>query len=147
TPEEATQILKQLTGGQGPFRDFAITKDSSIGSTTWKYDGTVDLTGGLTPFGDPKIAPALSGDAFGGQIAAIEQQEKKPATQMVALNLSVELPGGQKQEWKPTFADPKPTQIAAQSTQSHPVPLLPAAAGNSLALLVIGGLIIVGVVG
>jgi hypothetical protein len=138
TPEEATQILKELTGGQGAFRDFAVTREASLGRTTWSYKGTVDLTGGLDQFGDPDLAKALGGDTFGGNVAAIEQAEHKPATQMLALRLSVELPGGERREWTPTFADPAATQLAAQSTQTQPLPVLSGEAGGFTVFVLIG---------
>lgn len=145
TPEEATQILKQYTGDQGSFRDFAITKESTLGRTTWNYAGKVDLTGGLAAFGDAEAAAVLNGDPFGGQVAAVEQEEQQPVSEMFTLTMSVELPGGEKREWRPSFADPEPTQLSALSTQTQPVPVLPAS-GSSAAIFIAGGVIVVGAV-
>ena len=142
TLDEGTQILKQLTGGKGAFRDFALSKDSAIGRTTWSYKGTVDLTGGISQFGDPELASSLKGDQFGGNIAAVEKEEGKPVGQMFALRISAELPGGEKKEWKPSFADKAPTQLAAESSQTTAIPVLPTD-GGGLAIFVIVGVGIV----
>lgn len=145
--DEMAAIMKQFTSGTGGFRDFTLTKDDGLTNVTWTYNGTVDLTPGLDQFGDAELSGLLSGDRFGGNVAAIEKEEGKPATQMMSLDVSVELPGGDKQEWKPTFADPKPTQINAQASQAKPVvPVLPTDGGSWLVLILAGAALVGGVV-
>jgi hypothetical protein len=124
-PAGLDAIMKELTSGTGAFRNFSLVKDDSLTSTTWKLTGTVDLTGGLDQFGDAELAGVLNGDPLGGNVAAIEKEEGKPATQMIAVDVSVQLPNAARQDWKPTFADPVATQIDAQSVQTKPVVPLP----------------------
>jgi hypothetical protein len=142
-PAGLDAIMKELTSGTGAFRGFTLEKDDSLTSTTWKFSGTVDLTGGLDQFGDSELAGALNGDPLGGNVAAIEKEEGKPATQMIAVDVSVKLPNADRQDWKPTFADPAATQINAQSVQSKPVvPLpLPSDGGSWFVYLVVVGVL------
>ncbi len=137
TLEEGTETLRQLTGPAGPFRDFSMRKESSIGKTAWSYSGTVDLTKGLDGFGDPTLAPVLNGDMFGGNIAAVEQAEGRPVRDMFKLRMDVELPGGTHKDWSPSFTDPAPTHLQAESSQSAPVALLPADGGSLVILAVV----------
>lgn len=145
TPEEGTRLLEQLSGGTGPFRDFALTKETGFGRTTWAYKGTVDLTGGLASFGDPALTAALGGDALGGNIAAVEKEEGKPVSQMLALEMTAELPGGEKKEWRPSLADPAPTRLSAESSKVSPLPML-STDGDAKTVTVVLGLLVGGLV-
>jgi hypothetical protein len=138
-PAGLDAIMKELTSGTGAFRDFTLVKDDGLTSTTWKFNGTVDLTGGLDQFGDAELAGVLNGDPLGGNVAAIEKEEGKPATQMIAVDVSVKLPNADRQDWKPTFTDPAATKISAQSVESKPaLPLpLPADGGSWFVYLVV----------
>jgi hypothetical protein len=144
-PNELNAILQQLTLGRGAFHDFKLSKDESLTSTTWTFTGTVDLTKGLEQFGDADLAGALNGDPLGGIVPVIEKEEGKPATQMIALDMTVKLPNADAKDFKPTFADPAPTQINAQAVQAKPVVPLPTD-GESWLLLVVVAAALVGAV-
>lgn len=144
TPQEATAIYEQFTGERGPFRDFALDKQSSLGRTTWSYKGTVDLTGGMRSFGEPALAQVLQGDMFGGKVSEVEATEGKPVSQMFTLRMAVDLPGSETREWRPSFADPAPTQLNAESSQISQIPVLPSDGANAFVLVLVAlGLAIV----
>jgi hypothetical protein len=145
-PDELNAILHQLTLDRGAFHDFKLSKDESLTSTTWTFNGTVDLTKGLDQFGDADLAGALKGDPLGGIVPVIEKEEGKPATQMIALDMTVKLPNADAKDFKPTFADPAPTQINAQAVQSKPVVPIPADGESWLLLVVVGGVLLGAVV-
>jgi hypothetical protein len=146
-PDELASLMRQFSGGAGAFRDFELTKDDGLTSTTWNLTGTVDLTPGLDQFGDSELADALGGDRFGGNVEAIQREEGKPATQMMALDLSVKVPGADKQDFRPTFADPKPTQIDVKGVVAKPVGPIPLPTdGGSLVVYVVVAVALIGAV-
>ena len=55
TPEEGTAVLAELTGPQGPFRDFVVKVDDGAFGTDYSVHGVVDLTGGPAAFGDQEL--------------------------------------------------------------------------------------------
>ena len=43
SPEQATAIVKELSGTAGPFRDVTVTRDPGTFSTSYSATGTIDL--------------------------------------------------------------------------------------------------------
>lgn len=138
TPEEAGVVLDELTGPQGPFRDFDVRVDDGTFGTDYSVDGVVDLTGGPAAFGDDELASLLGGDPLGGTVAKIEQEEGRPIAEMVDFQVSVSLPGQTDPTvFTPSFAEDEPTPISASGSQR-----------SSVASFAIWGLIaLVGVIG
>jgi len=58
---EAERAMAQLSGPDGPFRDFRLTHSSSLLRTRTSFSGTVDLTRGLAGLSDPDLAERLGG--------------------------------------------------------------------------------------
>lgn len=121
-PEEAAVVLAELTGPEGPFRDFALDVDDGVFGTDYRLRGVVDLTGGPEAFGDEELAAALGGDPFGGTIQDIEQDEGRPIADMVDFQVAVSLPGTSDPEvFRAGFADAEPTEVDASSSTRSPV--------------------------
>lgn len=117
-PSQLGEIMAELTGSDGPFRDFELKRSSSLLGTDYRYRGTVDLTKGPAAFSDPDLSAALGGDPFGGTLGAIEQAEGKPVAEMVQFRVSVDLPGASATKvWTPGFADASATHITASSSE------------------------------
>jgi hypothetical protein len=110
TPAEGSQILDELTGPDGPFRDFDLRVDEGVLGTEYSITGTVDLTGGPHAFGDDELRAALGGDPFGDTVARIEQDEGRPVAEMVDFRVTVAVPG-ESQVYTPSFADEQATSI------------------------------------
>lgn len=145
-PSEAGAVMTEITGPDGPLRDVALTKDASVARTTWRFAGTVDLTDGLAAFSDPEVAAALGGDPFGGNVQVIEAEEGRPATEMIDVTMTVDLPGADVKTFTPAFADAQPTSLATESTELFPVPFLGGEAGGGPLGLVLLGAVAVAVV-
>lgn len=130
-PSQVGPIMAELTGPDGVFRDFRLTRKSSWRGTNFDYEGQVDLTKGPAVFSDPQLADALGGDPFGGTLQAIEEAEGKSVAEMVSFRVSVDLPGkAQPAVWTPGLDDPEPTSISLQSSQGSSFSgLAPVAAG------------------
>lgn len=137
-PAGLAAVTDELTGHDGAFRDFTLTKSSSLLGTDYHYSGTVDLTGGPASFSDPELAAALGGDPFGGTLQAIEQQEGRTADDMVSFRVSVDLPGTSATKvFTPSFHDTAPTEVTASSSRRSVLTLVGIAVAALLALLVV----------
>jgi hypothetical protein len=122
TPEQAAAIFAEISGPQGAFRDFEVTREESTFGTTYSVDGVVDLTAGPAAFSDPELTAALEGDPFGGTLQAIEAEEGRPIAHMVDFRVSTALPGEEIPEvFEASFVDTEPTVVDASSTQSSTI--------------------------
>ncbi|MDP8936507.1 MAG: hypothetical protein M3O23_02025 [Actinomycetota bacterium] len=61
-PPEAERAMAQLSGPDGPFRDFRLTRAGSLLRIRTGFTGTVDLTRGLAGLVDPDLLERLGGD-------------------------------------------------------------------------------------
>jgi hypothetical protein len=93
TPEEATAIVEEIAGGDGPFQDFVVTRDSSFAHTTWGFTGQIDVSGGLEAFGDDELAAELDGEPLGQSVGEIEAQLGESLSQVIEVGVAVHLPG------------------------------------------------------
>lgn len=116
-PEEFTAVMAQITGPEGAFRDWRLSRESGLLGTTWTVDGTVDLTGGPQSFSDPALAAALGGDPYGGTLAQIEQEEGRPIADMVEFVVRVSPPDAGPEVAQVRFDDPAPTRLSVSSSR------------------------------
>lgn len=47
TPEQLRQVIAELSGEAGPFRDFRVARDRGFFTTEYEFAGSVDLEGGV----------------------------------------------------------------------------------------------------
>jgi hypothetical protein len=150
-PGEASQIFTELSGSNGPFRDFAITRVRSFARTKFTFTGTVDFRGGLESFGDSELAAQLDGKPLGDDLQAIQQRIGEPLDNVFQFRISVHLPGEVKSNapvqlagnaiWQPRLSQSGPMQLRASSTSTRWKTLVPAiiavAAGVALVLVLV----------
>ncbi len=97
-------MLAELTGPQGPFRDFVVKVDDGSFGTDYAVHGVVDLTGGPAAFGDQELSAlarrgSLRRHADGGRArrgtAGVRHGrfpgEREPARQGLADRVHAEL--------------------------------------------------------
>jgi hypothetical protein len=125
TPAEAAQILTELTGPEGGLRDFRLERRRAFGSTEYSFAGSADLSGGIEAFGDAGLAQALDGEPLGEDAAAIEARLGRPLSEMVTLDIAVELPGTG-ETWSPVLGG-ETVGMSTSSTVYEPRVLLLAA--------------------
>lgn len=65
TPERMGDVLRELGGDSGPMADWDLFVDNSFTTSTYRIEGTVELTGSLDQFSDERVAAALDGFAVG----------------------------------------------------------------------------------
>jgi hypothetical protein len=127
TPAEAAQILGELTGPDTGLHDLRFERSRGFGSTSYSFAGTADMSGGLEALGDSGLAAALDGEPLGEDTAQIEQRLGKPISEMVKLDIAVELPGATK-TWSPVVGGDAVAMSTESTVYDKPVWLLTALA-------------------
>jgi hypothetical protein len=117
TPEEADEVLAQITDPDGPLRHMHVTRREPFGRTQYGFTGTVDLSGGLEAFGDAGLAAALDGEALGRDAAAIEAETGQPLSEQFTLEITADL-AGDARSWNPRLGDP-PLRMEHDGTVYH----------------------------
>lgn len=148
TAEEAGAVLAEVAGADGPFRDFRLVRDRPFARTTYRFEGTVDLTAGLEGFGDAELAALLDGEPLGEDVAAIEARLGEPVDAVFGFQVAVRLPGdvssnapteaGDGAMWQASLAQGAPLELRAESTQYRT---------STVALTAIGALAVLAALG
>jgi hypothetical protein len=93
TPDEAGTVLAELSGEDGPFRDFRVERERSFLAERWHFTGTVDLTAGLDGFSDDALRERLDGTSFGIEPAELERRAGQALDRIFRFRVAAELPG------------------------------------------------------
>lgn len=93
TPAEAGDVLAELSGEGGPFRDFRVERERSFLAETWRFRGDVDLTGGIDGFSDDALRERLDGTSFGADTAELERRAGDTLDRVFRFRVAAELPG------------------------------------------------------
>lgn len=91
SPEEATAVVAEVAGAEGPFRGFTVRRERSLARTELHVEGTADLSGGVEVFSDPALATSLGGLPFGRELP--ELLGDVPLAEAVRVTVVVGLPG------------------------------------------------------
>lgn len=121
---ELTATIEELTGPQSMFTGFAFTRVEDDATTTYKLVGTIDPTKGMAAFGDADLAAKLNGDAFGGNLAAIEAEEGKPIADMITMTVSASVADGPAKSYPVSLKDKAPTPVDVATIEQKPPPVL-----------------------
>jgi hypothetical protein len=115
TPNQANQLLASLTGQNGAFSKLKLTRSSAYITSTLKLNGSVDLSKGLSGFGDEKLR-ALTGSTsnLGIDDVDIEQQAKGKLNDSFALQFEGNL-GSEKKIWALPLGANTNVSLSAQS--------------------------------
>ncbi len=84
-PSEATSLLEEISGADGPFGDLRLARERKPLWWEWELEGDLDLKGGIERFGDEGLRTQLEGTSFG--------VDPKEIQQAINLELAVDLPG------------------------------------------------------
>jgi hypothetical protein len=119
TPEQLPQVMAEVAGRDGPFRDFALTRKDAFAKTSFHVTGTVDLSGGIDAFGDDALRQALGGTTTGRTPEQLALEAGKPLPEALRFTVRTHLPGGGTKEWTPVLGQPA-QQIDASSASRRP---------------------------
>jgi hypothetical protein len=92
-PEDAGTLVAEISGTNGPFRDFAVERDASTFSTSTRFRGVVDLAGGLEAFGDDDLRERLGGTSLGASDDELIARLRQPLARAFQFQIDVNLPG------------------------------------------------------
>lgn len=148
-PEEAMRVAAQLSGGDGPFRDFRVTRESSLLRTQTSFSGVVDLGGGLAGLSDAELQAALGDFDLGLDLEGLRRRFGDVLGDRVRVEVSAKLPGdidantptikGGRAVWTPTLGERIELVAAGRLTR-----LAPLVYGSLALVLVAAGLAVVG---
>ena len=89
TPEEATQLMGQLSGEFGPFKELSLMRSGKETDSTWALAGTAQITGGLQAFADGELLNIIGGAPY----EAAVREQNLDIGQAASMALKVRLPG------------------------------------------------------
>jgi len=122
-PAEADAIFTEISGTNGPFRDFHITRSRSFARTMTGFTGTIDFKQGLVSFADQELSTALDGQPLGDDVKAIEARLGDTLDNVFQFRIAVRLPGdvtsnapGQAVNgavWQPKLSETTPVPLEA----------------------------------
>ena len=123
-PRDATEVVEQISGRNGPFTDFRLTRNRSFLTTRTNFTGTVDLSAGVEAFGDDQLRARLGGSSIGVDPQKLEQQLGQVLDRIFTFRVQTRLPGkvdsnapleaDQGAEWRPKLGE-KVTLVATSS--------------------------------
>ncbi|CAB4884954.1 unannotated protein [freshwater metagenome] len=89
TPAQANQILAGVSGPNGPLVGITLARKRAGGTTTFRLNGTLQVTGGLGAFTDENLLAAVGATPFADELAA---SQVAPAD-AVGITFDAVLPG------------------------------------------------------
>lgn len=91
--EGAVEVLEEVSGPGGALRDFELARQSSFFTTTFTFQGLVDLGAGIEAFSDDELRQALEGSGFSLNGAELEQAIGGGVADTFRFEVRTELPG------------------------------------------------------
>jgi hypothetical protein len=111
TPAEADQVAAELSGPDGPFRDFHVERSRSFLKTETTFTGLADLTRGLAGLSDADLEARIEGADLG--IASVSPDD-------VRFRVEARLPG-RTQAWEPRLGERLELRTTVSSWNVQPV--------------------------
>ena len=147
TPEQASAIMQEISGPDGPFRDFRVERRSGFLKTTYDFTGSVDLSGGVEGFSDDALRERLDGTSFGVDPAEIEEMAQAALDEIFVFRVAALLPGEVESNapvavsggavWQPTLGEQATFRATGERWNLVPIGLAVVAALAGLGLLAI----------
>jgi hypothetical protein len=91
--EGAAEVAAELSGPNGPFRDFRVTRERSLFRTKTSFTGVLDLTAGLTGLSDADLQAALGDFDLGLDVEGLQRRFGDTLGDRVRVEVSAKLPG------------------------------------------------------
>ena len=89
TPAQATQILANVSGADGPLHGITLDRKRSGGLTTFRLDGRLQVLGDLSTYSDEDLLAAVGAAPYATELASAQVM---PAD-AVGINFTATLPG------------------------------------------------------
>lgn len=140
-PAQVPGILAELNAGDGPFRDFRVTRTKSLTRSKTTFTGTMDLAAGLAGLADADLTGALGDVDLGLDPEGLRQR----FGDQLHVQVTVGLPGDVKTDaparaagralWAPEVGQTITMQASSEALKIDP--RLPLAAGAGLLVAVV----------
>lgn len=114
TASEATAVVEELSGADGPFRAFRVTRSRSFAKTRLEFRGDVDLRRGLGSYSDDELRKRLGSD-LGFDPAELQARLGRALSRVFPVKVVTRLPGsiesnapvkaGNGAQWSPTLGE------------------------------------------
>ena len=131
SPAEAGRVAAELSGPEGPFRDFRVQRSRSFFRTRTRFTGVVDLSRGLAGLSDPALQERLGGADLGLDPGGLQRRYGAELDQRVRVRVEAHLPG-RVESWQPHIGESVTMEARADAWNVQP--LLPALAALVFAL-------------
>jgi hypothetical protein len=142
-PAQAAAVLAELSGTDGPFRDFRVVRTKSLTRSWTTFTGVVDLSKGFAGLADPELTSTLGDVDLGLDVEGLRRRFGDDLAKTVKVQVTAGLPGkvttnapardGGRAAWAP---EPGQTlQLEASSQALRIDPVIPVAAGTALVVV------------
>lgn len=146
-PADAAATMAELSGPDGPFRDFRVVRTKSLLRSRTTFTGTVDLSGGLPGLSDPDLTAKLGDFDLGLDLDGLRRRFGDDLAKSLHVEVAAGLPGkvttnaphhqGDRAVWAPELG--QTVQMQATSSAFRIDPVIPATAA---ALVVVVGAVL-----
>lgn len=131
TVAEAGQVASELSGPDGPFREFRLERTRSFLKTRTTFTGSVDLTKGLTGLSDPGLQERLGDADLELDPDGLRRRFGNDVDKSVRVRVEAKLPGDLEAEgstpirdgvaWQPVVGEQARLHAVAEAWNLQPV--------------------------
>ena len=132
---DAGRVVRELSGRNGPFSGFSASREHSFGQTSYRVDGTLDLSEGLNAFADADVTALLGGLPYGRTEEQLRAAAGGDLAAAAPFTFTVELPNGGGRAYRAQLGD-EPITIASRSDDRNVLPFV--LVGVAVLLLIAG---------
>ncbi len=150
-PERAAAVMAELSGPDGPFRDFRIVRTKSLTRSKTTFTGTLDLSRGLVGLSDPELDTALDDVELGLDLEGLRRRFGDALARTVTVQVTAGLPGdvttnaperdGGRARWSPELGQTVQMEASSEALQVNPA--IPIGAGVAILVLVTAIVVVV----
>lgn len=144
SPQEAAQVVEELSGPNGPFRDFRLSRTRSFLKTRTSFEGAVDLSGGIEAFSDEGLRRRFGGSALGFDRAELERRLGTTFDRIFGFRVAARLPGevasnapGGDAVWEPQLGQSITLSATSEEWNTRNIGAAAVSALSALALAVV----------
>ena len=144
--EEAMAAMAELSGPDGPFRDFRLVRTRSLLRSKTTFTGTVDLSQGLAGLSDAELDAAVADVPLGLDVEGLRRRFGDDPGRTVKVRVTAGLPGdvttnapardGGRPLWSPEVG--QTVQLEASSEALRVTPAVPIGAGAAALVVAVG---------
>lgn len=120
TPEEASRVAGELSGPQGPFRDFRLESSRSFLKTKTSFTGLLDLSDGLAGLSDAGVQSKLGDADLGLDLDGLRRRFGPDLDRAVQVRMEARLPG-RHETWQARMGEQVRMEARAEAWNLVPV--------------------------